>query len=355
MDQDRIIITCPNKECRQRLNLPKTSSRLEVTCPKCRTDFFYPFEKRAKKEFKWRRSRGELRWYRSNWFTILMLLFLFPIGIILLWNNPRYRLQLKIGLTIAFSLIFLGNYINRSQYNVPDIARELYRERSRSYSPIYLPKSSIRDVLYKISFVEGTTEEVKTIPQIIKDIKDSIVIIHTKNKKEEISGEGTGFIISKEGIIATNYHVLAGAYNAEVKLADGRKYNKISLVTANSDKDIAVIKIDAMNLSSLVIGDSEKAIVGEEVITIGNPLGLEMSASTGIISALREKRGSKYIQITAPVSPGSSGGPLLNKRGSVIGIVTSQVPSIFGQNLNFAIPINYLIDLLSKKVNDWIK
>jgi len=149
--------------------------------------------------------------------------------------------------------------------------------------------------------------------------------------------------------------VLAGAYNAEVKLADGRKYNKISLVTANSDKDIAVIKIDAMNLSSLVIGDSEKAIVGEEVITVGNPLGLEMSASTGIISALREKRGSKYIQITAPVSPGSSGGPLLNKRGSVIGIVTSQVPSIFGQNLNFAIPINYLIDLLSKKVNDWIK
>jgi len=350
--ENRIIIPCP--KCGQLLSLPKTSSKLLITCPHpdCRKEFYYPPEKvKPKKKWFIRRNKGELRWYQGNWFTTLMLLFLFPIGIILLWNNPRYRLQLKIGLTIAFGLVFLGNF-TRHPYNIPDIAKELYRERNKSYSPIHLPKSSIKDVLYKISFVEGTTEEVKTIPEIIKNVKNSIVIIHTKNKKEGISGEGTGFIISKEGIIATNYHVLAGAYNAEVKLADGRKYNKISLVTANSDKDIAVIKIDARGLPVLALGDSEKVAVGEEVVTIGNPLGLEMTTSTGIISALREERGSKYIQITAPVSPGSSGGPLLNKKGSVIGIVTSQVPPIFGQNLNFAIPINYLIDLLSKKVND---
>ena len=118
------------------------------------------------------------------------------------------------------------------------------------------------------------------------------------------------------------------------------------MIKADMDKDIAVIKIPAENFSNLPLSDSEKLEVVQEIITIGNPLGLEMSVSTGVVSAFREnKSGVKHIQITAPVSPGSSGGPLLNKKGAVVEIVTLQGPSMFGQNLNFASPINYLYEV----------
>ena len=271
-----------------------------------------------------------------------MLLFFPVIGIILIWNNPRYRSSLKIGVTIAVALYIFWGFANK-RYITP-IPPETYRIGNKESLPIYLPKSYIP--LGIIWDFEGPNMQEKSIPEIFQKAKNSIVIIKTRGKSGELISEGTGFIISK-GIIVTNYHVLAGVYGCEVKLTDGTVFPKVSLIKADMDKDIAVIKIPAENFPNLPLGDSEKLEVGQEIITIGNPLGLEMSISTGIVSAFREnKSGVEYIQITAPVSPGSSGGPLLNKKGAVVGIVTLQVPSMFGQNLNFAIPIKYLYEVL---------
>ena len=132
-----------------------------------------------------------------------------------------------------------------------------------------------------------------------------------------------------------------------VELSNGKVYSSAFLVVSSLDKDIAVIKIPAESLSSLPLGNSEKVIVGAHIVTVSNPLGFKLSLSEGVVSAIRDEKNTKYIQITAPISPGSSGGPLLNNKGVVIGIITSQVPSIFGQNLNFAIPIEYLFEVLS--------
>jgi S1-C subfamily serine protease len=150
---------------------------------------------------------------------------------------------------------------------------------------------------------------------------------------------GTGFIVSSSGLFLTNFHVIEHAREVMVRLKDGREFKVSGSVELNRDLDLAVLKIDATNLVTVPLGDSDKMRVGQPVVTIGNPMGLEQTISDGLISAIRgDKPDEKMFQITAPVSPGSSGGPLFNLNGEAIGITTAQLTE--GQNLNFAIPIN---------------
>ncbi|MEM3509652.1 MAG: trypsin-like peptidase domain-containing protein [Nitrososphaerota archaeon] len=156
---------------------------------------------------------------------------------------------------------------------------------------------------------------------------------------------GSGFIISSDGRIATNYHVIDGAVSGTVTLNDGRKYN-IAYVLGYAapkeitDKDLAVLKINENNLPICDLGDSESIQVGESVVAIGSPLGLPNVVTTGIVSKVW---GEGIIQITAPLSPGNSGGPLFNMYGEVIGINTFKITQ--GENLNFALPVNWLKSL----------
>ncbi len=150
---------------------------------------------------------------------------------------------------------------------------------------------------------------------------------------------GTGFIVSSTGLFLTNFHVVEHAREVTVKLKDGRELKVSGVAELNRDLDIAVLKIDAGNLVTVPLGDSDAVRVGQAVIAIGNPMGLEQTISDGLISAIRgDKPDDKMFQITAPVSPGSSGGPLFSLSGEAIGITTAQLTE--GQNLNFAIPIN---------------
>ena len=112
------------------------------------------------------------------------------------------------------------------------------------------------------------------------------------------------------------------------------------MLASDKDRDVAVIKAHGNDFRTLTLGDSDRLQVGEEVVAIGNPLSLESTVSNGIVSAIRtvEDEGGKFVQITAPISPGSSGGPLFNMAGEVVGITTSHIKG--GENLNFAIPIN---------------
>jgi serine protease Do len=163
-------------------------------------------------------------------------------------------------------------------------------------------------------------------------------------RREPTQGLGSGLIIAADGIILTNAHVVQGASDVTVKLTDRREF-KAKVIGADRRSDIAVLKIDASALPTVKIGDPEKIRVGEWVAAIGSPFGLENSVTSGIVSAksrtLPDSSYVSFIQTDVAVNPGSSGGPLLNMRGEVIGI-NSQIYSRTGgyMGLSFAIPIN---------------
>jgi S1-C subfamily serine protease len=159
-------------------------------------------------------------------------------------------------------------------------------------------------------------------------------------------GQGSGFIIDKEGRILTNYHVIADSRQLEVTLHDRKKY-RATVVGTDRSHDLAVIQIKAANLAPMVLGDSKNLQVGQKVYAIGNPFGLSGTLTRGIVSSIRsvqEPDGmtiDEAIQTDAAINPGNSGGPLLNWHGEVIGINT-MIASSVGQSagIGFAIPIN---------------
>jgi S1-C subfamily serine protease len=159
-------------------------------------------------------------------------------------------------------------------------------------------------------------------------------------------GQGSGFIIDKEGHIVTNYHVIADARQVEVTLSNRKKY-RATIVGTDPAHDLAVIQIKAPDLVPAVLGDSRNLKVGQKVYAIGNPFGLSGTMTRGIVSSIRpvrEPNGAtidEAIQTDAAINPGNSGGPLLNWHGEVIGINTMILSSV-GQNagIGFAIPVN---------------
>jgi Do/DeqQ family serine protease len=156
-------------------------------------------------------------------------------------------------------------------------------------------------------------------------------------------GEGSGVIVDEAGYIVTNYHVIADATEASVKLSDGRIIRDVQLVGTDPTTDLAVLKIDASGLTAAPWGDSQELQVGDPVLAIGNPFQLERTVTAGIISA-KERRGivgnagyQDFLQTDAAVNPGNSGGPLVNMKGQVVGINTAIYGQAF-QGISFAIP-----------------
>jgi S1-C subfamily serine protease len=157
---------------------------------------------------------------------------------------------------------------------------------------------------------------------------------------------GSGFCVSDEAI-ASNLHVIEGATRGNAKLiAEKRKYEIEGIVALSTQRDLVVMKISSFPSQALSLGNSDTVQVGDSVYAVGNPQGLEGTFSQGIVSGIGELGSDKLLQITAPISPGSSGGPVLNDKGEVIGVSAATFRG--GQNLNFAIPSKYLKELLSK-------
>jgi serine protease Do len=164
-----------------------------------------------------------------------------------------------------------------------------------------------------------------------------------------LHGQGSGFLISADGLVLTNAHVVDGAKEVTVKLSDHREY-KARVLGADRSSDIAVLKIDGHELPSVTLGNSDQLGVGDYVLAIGEPFGLEETATAGIVSAKgRSLPGDGYvpfIQTDAAVNPGNSGGPLFDANGSVVGI-NAQIYSSSGgfQGVSFAIPINLAVQV----------
>jgi serine protease Do len=160
---------------------------------------------------------------------------------------------------------------------------------------------------------------------------------------QQEGGSGSGVIVREDGVILTNAHVVGMSRAVRVGLADGRRVDG-RVIGRDRSLDVAVVRIDAPNLPVAPIGDSDRLEVGQTAIAIGNPLGLERTVTTGVISAVnRSPRGialDGLIQTDAAISPGNSGGPLLDSRGRVIGINTAVLRVPGAQGLGFAVPIN---------------
>jgi len=188
-------------------------------------------------------------------------------------------------------------------------------------------------------------ENVISVEEIVKKNSQAIVLIGALHPKG--TSFGSGFIVSPDGLIATNLHVVKNAMKIEVKFMNKKAHIDAWLVSSDVKKDIAILRIERTGLTAVVLGDSDRAQIGEKVVAIGNPLGLENTVSDGLISSVRDAgKNVKVLQITAPVSPGSSGCPLFNMKGEAIGIAVGS--NLQGQNINFAIPINYVKKILPK-------
>lgn len=157
-------------------------------------------------------------------------------------------------------------------------------------------------------------------------------------------GGGTGFIVQSDGVIVTNHHVIRDGYRLSVVTRAGERYDVKGVIAYDIAKDFAVIRIPAVELPVVPLGNSNNVELGEPVMAIGDPRGLVGTVSSGIISAtgrkLEGREGSTWLQTTTPISPGNSGGPLFNSRGQVIGVMT--LTRNDAQNVNFAVPINFV-------------
>jgi S1-C subfamily serine protease len=180
-------------------------------------------------------------------------------------------------------------------------------------------------------------------------VKSVVVVICAKPNKKV--SQGSGVILRSDGVIATNFHVCGSATSARVKLRNGDVYDDVSILDTDERKDIAILKIKATGLPTLITADSDQLKVGATVYAIGAPLGLEGSITSGIVSSIRPVSemfswtdGFRIIQMSASVTHGSSGCPLLNEAGEVVGLVFAGRQE--GQNLNAAIPINYVSPLV---------
>lgn len=209
-----------------------------------------------------------------------------------------------------------------------------------------------------VSKGEGTA---MTAAEIYEKYVSSVVGIVTEGTTTNIFGQqtnyaasGTGFVVSEDGYIVTNCHVIDGGSKFTVSFEDGRTYDA-KLIGSDAENDVALLKIEATGLQPVVIGDSDEIRVGEDICAIGNPLGeLTFSLTKGVVSALNrvvttdDDESNFMFQIDAAVNSGNSGGPVFNSYGQVIGVVTAKYSSSGVEGLGFALPVNDVARIINE-------
>ena len=204
-----------------------------------------------------------------------------------------------------------------------------------------------RCLLLLSTLVWSTSLHAETIPDIVAKVKPAVVQITTLDQDRKPLKTGTGFFVSADGYLLTNNHVVAGGSFILAQTNSGAVYNFESIVVRSEDPDLAMLKFTTTDVPHLQLGSSEGLVEGQKILVIGNPEGLQGTVSDGIVSAFRDNR--TYIQITAPISAGSSGSPVLDETGQVIGMATLVFRE--GQNLNFAISAERIKSYLLYEVN----
>ena len=231
------------------------------------------------------------------------------------------------------------------------------QESSSSHENIRVPELTITSHEEEDTYIRSDGK--LTTTQIYEKVRPSVVGILNYSAENPLtaSSSGSGILVSGDGFILTNAHVISGAAGLVVVLDNNEEY-AATVIGADTTTDLAVIKIDAENLTAATLGDSDQLKVGEKVVAIGNPAGLNLAGSTteGIVSGLErtisvtldsgESISMEVIQTDAAINPGNSGGPLINEYGQVIGINSSRLSSSNYNGIGFAIPINHALPIM---------
>ncbi|HMJ91862.1 MAG TPA: transglutaminase family protein, partial [Candidatus Acidoferrum sp.] len=184
----------------------------------------------------------------------------------------------------------------------------------------------------------------QSIERLTAAARGSVVVITHAGRDGKADGVGAGFVISRDGLIATCLHVIGEGRAIRVEFANGARHEVTEVFASDRKLDLAIVRVTATNLFPLKLGDSDAVTQGASIVALGNPLGLEHSVVSGIVSARREIAGNQMIQIAIPIEPGNSGGPLLDRRGRVQGVLT--LKDALSANLGFAMPVNALKKLI---------
>lgn len=195
-----------------------------------------------------------------------------------------------------------------------------------------------------LCFIASGYSSAQTPRDIAQTAFPSVVLLAMRGANGQLASVGSGFFVRSD-VVATNLHVIEDARGGYARIVgQEKKYDIAGTVGIDTQQDLVLLKIVAVKAAPLRLGDTHEVAVGDEVYVIGNPLGLEGTFSQGIVSGVRQIGSKNLFQITAPISAGSSGGPVLNARGEVIGVAVATLRG--GQNLNFAIPASHLAVLL---------
>jgi regulator of sirC expression with transglutaminase-like and TPR domain len=186
----------------------------------------------------------------------------------------------------------------------------------------------------------------RTVEQLAEQARSSVVVIRVRGRDGRRTGLGTGFVLSADGLIATNLHVIGEGREITVETAEGKRLPVTAIHASDRKLDLAILRVEAKGLSPLELGDSDKVKDGQAVVALGNPQGLKHSVVAGVVSGRRQLEGMPMIQIAIPIEPGNSGGPLLDRQGRVVGIMT--IKSLVTPNLGFAVAVSSLKPLLKK-------
>lgn len=218
-------------------------------------------------------------------------------------------------------------------------------------------------VVVLVGVLLGPDAHAGPLQDLAAKAKPSVVLLSITDATGQKVGSGTGFFVSSDGRIITNHHVIDGAAKVTASLADGRKIDAVGYLASDAEKDLAIVKIPGEGYPALPLGESKGLRMGDEVVVIGSPLGLSSTLSVGIVSAIRSsneklfdqddpraketaKIGSWGIQVTAAISPGSSGSPIMTTSGDVVAVAVGRL--IGGESLNFGIAIEEAKALLEK-------
>ncbi len=275
--------------------------------------------------------------------------------------------------TASASLLLLGggialggNYLINSPHSVANESAEsstvTKTENKSGTMAISLPQNYVSNVVQQVGDSVVRIDASRTVSTNASPLLNDPVFrqffgsqIPNIPSQQVQRGVGSGFVVSSDGLIVTNAHVVDGSDKVEVTLKDGRTY-KGKVMGTDSLTDVAVIKIDAESLPAVTFADSDRLQPGEWAIAIGNPLGLDNTVTTGIVSAtgrtstqigVADKQVS-FIQTDAAINPGNSGGPLLNAQGEVIGVNTAIIQN--AQGIGFAIPVNTARDIAEELI-----
>jgi regulator of sirC expression with transglutaminase-like and TPR domain len=185
----------------------------------------------------------------------------------------------------------------------------------------------------------------KSVADIAEAARKSLVVVLHTGRDGKQNGLGTGFVVAKDGLIATNLHVIGEGRPIAVQFPDGKRHDVTAVHASDRKLDLAVVRIDARDLVPLELGDSALLKPGQPIVALGHPRGLKYSVVSGVLSGQRDMEGMSMLQLAIPIEQGNSGGPVLDMRGRVHGIVSMKALT---PNLGFAVPINALKPLLAK-------